>query len=552
VGTALYYHPEAFDVSGTKVMGRNSAGASFLQGFAAHSRPGELWTYVDNRAHAKTFAQAMRILGRNEAVHVVDRKNMHTLAQAGVLHYPAPNLGALALQRASFGHGSWSLSGITHTICSSAAMDSLTNLLVAPVQPWDALICTSAAVKDAVMRLLDAQAEYLRARVGATRIVLPRLPVIPLGINTDDFATTPEQRAAARTMLGVDNSTIVVLFLGRLSFHAKAHPLPQYLALEKAARATGRKVVLVECGWHASPAIADAFREAAQLACPSVRVVTINSAAHPEQRPASWAAADIFCSLSDNLQESFGITPLEGMAAGLPLIVTDWDGYRDTVRDGIDGFRVPTLMPGPGLGADFALRHGLEVDSYDMYCGNTSLLIAADVDATADAFIRLIDDAGLRARMGAAGRERVRAHYDWRTIIPRYEALWDELRELRKAQAPNLAPLAHPWPARLEPFHHFARYPTHTLTAKTRLQFADGIDADSARTRATELRQLKMVAFGKHLLPTDEELSIVFSAAEAGHVAANELVRDIPQKRRVAVFRALAWLVKMGILRICS
>ena len=30
------------------------------------------------------------------------------------------------------------------------------------------------------------------------------------------------------------------------------------------------------------------------------------------------------------------------MAAGVPLVVSDWNGYRDLVRNGIDGFRVPT------------------------------------------------------------------------------------------------------------------------------------------------------------------------------------------------------------------
>lgn len=551
MSAAIYFQPEAFDASGRKVMGRNAAGASFLQGFAAHSRAGELWTLVDRETYATSFAQRMREYGRTDAIKVVDRRNLDALQQPGVVYYPAPGLGPLALQRAAFGHGAWSLCGITHTICSAGAMDALTNLLVAPVQPWDALICTSTAARDAVARLLDAQSAYLRERFGATRILQPQMPVIPLGINTADFATTPEQRSAARTMLGVDDATIVVLFLGRLSFHAKAHPLPQYLALEKAARATGRKLVLVECGWHASPQIAEAFREAAQLACPSVRVVVLDSAAQPQHRPTAWAAADIFSSLSDNLQESFGITPLEGMAAGLPLVVSDWNGYRDTVREGIDGFRVPTLMPQAGLGADFALRHALGIDSYDTYCGNTSLLIAADVDATAAAFTRLITDPALRARMGAAGRAHVRANYDWSVIVPRYEALWDELRAQRIAQARKSPALAHPWPARLEPFHHFAGYPAHTLTAKTRLQLADGLDAGTALAQAVALRQLKVVELGKRFLPTDEELRILFAAAATGPASARELVRQIPDERRIAVFRSLAWLVKVGVLRLC-
>ena len=40
-------------------------------------------------------------------------------------------------------------------------------------------------------------------------------------------------------------------------------------------------------------------------------------------------------SLADNIQETFGLTPVEAMAAGLPCVMSDWDGYRDTVRDGV-------------------------------------------------------------------------------------------------------------------------------------------------------------------------------------------------------------------------
>ena len=88
--------------------------------------------------------------------------------------------------------------GITHTTSSAGAMDALAGLITAPVQPWDALICTSTAVKDNVTRLLQAQVDYLQSRLGVTRVVLPLLPVIPLGIHTSDFAFSDAQKAAAR------------------------------------------------------------------------------------------------------------------------------------------------------------------------------------------------------------------------------------------------------------------------------------------------------------------------------------------------------------------
>jgi len=145
------------------------------------------------------------------------------------------------------------------------------------VQPWDALICTSAAVKDNVQRVLQAQAEHLARRLGAARLVLPQLPVIPLGIHSNDFVFSSAQRAEARSQL-VLGDALVVLYLGRLSFHAKAHPLAMYQALERARSKlpAGQELVLLECGWHANEAIRQAFAEAAAVACPSVRVVTLD------------------------------------------------------------------------------------------------------------------------------------------------------------------------------------------------------------------------------------------------------------------------------------
>jgi glycosyltransferase involved in cell wall biosynthesis len=60
------------------------------------------------------------------------------------------------------------------------------------------------------------------------------------------------------------------------------------------------------------------------------------------------------CSLSDNTQETLGIALIEAMAAGLPIVVSDWDRYKDTGRDGVNGFHIPALTTGPGLGTDLA------------------------------------------------------------------------------------------------------------------------------------------------------------------------------------------------------
>ena len=545
--TALYYHPEAYSTSGPKLMGRHAAGESFLRGFLTHSQADAFWVQVQNAAHARHFADTAKAFNRAEPIKAVDKGSLGALTQAGAVFYPGPGIGEFAWQRAGFGHGAWSLCGITHTTSSAGAMDALADLITAPVQPWDAVICTSTAVKDNVTRLLQAQVDYLKDRLGISRLVLPQLPVIPLGIHTQDFAFSADQVAAARARLGVSDEGLVVLFMGRLSFHAKAHPLAMYQALEMAAQATGRQVTLVECGWHANEFIAKAYADASRRACPSVRVITLDGR-KPEDRQAAWAGADVFCSLSDNIQETFGIVPIEAMAAGLPVVVSDWDGYRDTVRDGIDGFRIPTLMPGAGMGGDLARRHALEIDTYDMYCGHTCSLVAVDVQATAAAFTRLFNSSDLRRQMAQAGQARAREVYDWKPIIGQYEALWSHLHDLRGSQAKDIPALPHPWPARLDPFHAFGAYPTQSLTPQTMLMLVPA-DAEAALRQARAWRELAMVDFAKAILPDDAEIGAVLQKAATGPQPAADLVASITPNRRPVVFRALAWLVKLGILR---
>jgi glycosyltransferase involved in cell wall biosynthesis len=428
-------------------------------------------------------------------------------------------------------------------------MDALAALITAPVQPWDALICTSNAVKDNVSRVLQAQVNYLKDRLSIGKIVLPQLPVIPLGIHTADFVFSSEQKTAARAALDVSADTLVVLFMGRLSFHAKAHPLALYQALEIAVQKTGKKVVLLECGWHANEFISKAYAQAASLACPSVRVVTLDGR-KPEDRQTAWASTDVFCSLSDNIQETFGIAPIEAMAAGIPVVVSDWDGYKDTVRDGIDGFRIPTLMPQAGLGGDLALRHALGLDTYDMYCGHACSLVAVDVQATAQAFERLFNSPQLRRQMGEAGRERAVGVYDWKTVIGQYEALWAQLSDIRATQGKDTKPLAHPWPGRMDPFHAFASYPSQALTPQTVLALVDA-NVELALQRTLQYRQLAMIDFAKLILPSEEEIKAVLSAG-TNQQSAEQWVQGVPTDRRPYVLRLLAWLLKLGVLKVVS
>ena len=101
-------------------------------------------------------------------------------------------------------------------------------------------------------------------------------------------------------------------------------------------------------------------------------------------------ASDVFALVSSN--EGLACSLLEAMAAGLPSVVSDIPANVQLVEAEVHG------------------RHAL----------------SGSPDSTAAALHRLLLDAPLRARMGAAARQRVLAGYSIDKVMDRYEALFSE------------------------------------------------------------------------------------------------------------------------------
>jgi glycosyltransferase involved in cell wall biosynthesis len=546
---AILYRPEGYATDGPRLMGRQAAGEGLLKGFVRHADVERLYCYAPRRDQAEHFVQAAKAAGNTRPVTWLNEADATSPRAAGTLYLPDPSLSQHAWRRRRFDQRAYSIVGVTHTTASAGAMDWISGLHLSPVQEWDALICTSTVVRETVDFVLNAQAEFLASRLGAREFPRPQLPVIPLGIDTDAFAPAPQKRAAARAALGIGADDLVVLFVGRLSFHAKAHPLPMYLGLERVARANpGRRIRLLQAGWFANEFIENAFKSGAESFCPSVACGFVDGR-NPEARMQAWAAADVFTSLSDNIQETYGLAPVEGMAAGLPCVVTDWNGYRDTVRDGVDGFRVPTLMPPPGWAEDLADRHANQIDNYDHYCGFTSQFVAVDPEACAAAYARLLGDPGLRRQMGAAARQRAVELFDWKVVIGRYQALWAELAERRKAAASESSPRPAQGPAvptRADPYQAFASYATGTLAPQDLVELAPGASAAAFDT----MTESPLLSFAKPVNAPVAELHRLLGLLQGGGRSVAELVREWPEPSRLVVARSLLWLAKMGLVRI--
>jgi starch synthase len=549
---AFYFAGHNYRTAGDMVVGRQSASGGFLKGFIRHGGTDTLYCYSNEATGHHEFAEFAKEAGATQPLRGFLPPSMDRIAEVGTLFRPGPGLGPLAWNRRHFDVRGFSLVGITHTVSDAAALDAIGDILVAPVESWDALVCTSKSVQTVVRGVLDEWAGYLEARFGQTPL-LPRLPIIPLGVDAEALAargSNAAARADLRRRMNIADGDVAILYAGRLDHVEKANPVPMLLAAETAARTTKKKLHLLQAGQASTPEMAAAFKQAATALAPSINHHFIDGA-RTDLYDSAWAAADIFISLSDNIQESFGLTPIEAMAAGLPCVVSDWNGYRESVIDGDQGFTVPTAMPPAGAGQELGYIYGSGFASYSVFTGAASQSTAVDPAAVAAALGRLIEDGVLRQRMGAAGGKRAAKVYDWRHVVAGHQALWTELAELR-ADAPECAPRpkgtqAHP--LRPDPFAAFRRHPTLAIGGGTMLSAAGAIDSEGLKVL---IRSELATPLATLLLDVTDTAALLTRLAKDGPLTAEALGRDVPDDKRVPFHLTLGWLAKMGFVQVAA
>ena len=493
----------------------------------------------------------------SEAIEFVSASLHSTEApgQAGVLLRGQPYLSELAWTRCQAGRQrDYSLVGLIHTLAPPAVRESIGAVSLAPVEPWDALICTSPAVQRAMEQLLDRHEQYLRDRLGAKRALRPHLPLIPLAVDVEAIQAAASNQALGRSLrarLGLSADALIVLWVGRLSFFEKAFPQPMFLALNQAAQALEQPVHFLMAGWFpGGDKDKRLYEQAAAAYAPNVQLHLLdgNDSAVVD---ACWSAADVFLSLVDNIQETFGLTPVEAMAAGLPIVASDWDGYAYTIRHEQDGFLVPTLAgAAPGLDAWLATLHGLGMETYQTYVGAVAQHTAVDVPKAADALTRLLASVDLRRAMGESARKRAHSTFSWPVVVEQYNALFDHLAALRRDRATagsGLKAISHP--VRGLPFRDFHGFATEVLSAQHQLVLAPGVDLQAAATRlSTVVLDRQFPGLRAKPEETGQLLKLVL---QQPMLSLGALQAQFPPERSEHIALTVVWLVKLGVLA-CS
>ncbi|WP_420862179.1 glycosyltransferase family 4 protein [Algirhabdus cladophorae] len=105
--------------------------------------------------------------------------------------------------------------------------------------------------------------------------------------------------------------------------------------------------------------------------------------------------------------EGLPVVLMEALAAATPVVCTQVAGVGELVEDGVSGYLVP----------------------------------ASDVDSLTDRLIKIASDAGMRAKMGAAGREKVKEAFDVRLEAARIATLFVDTDHATHRPPPYEKPL---------------------------------------------------------------------------------------------------------------
>jgi phosphatidylinositol alpha-mannosyltransferase len=196
----------------------------------------------------------------------------------------------------------------------------------------------------------------------------------------------------------LDDGTLNILYVGRAEKRKGLPYLLRAFAMVNARDGNTRLVVVGpdSRGWRR-------YRESIERA--GRRNVVFASGVTDADLPRYHRSAHLFCSPATG-HESQGYVLLEAMAAGLPVVASNIEGYASVLTHGVEGVLVPPR----------------------------------DSLALADALTRLARDGDARAALGAAGRRRVE-DFSWPRIARRVLSYYERLRYERTQQPRRPLPI---------------------------------------------------------------------------------------------------------------
>ncbi len=218
-----------------------------------------------------------------------------------------------------------------------------------------------------------------------------KITLVPCGVNPAEFF--PVNRVLARMELKVPQDEVLLLQLGRMVPRKGVDTVIEALAKLKYP---GRKVTLLVVGGEAETPGTGMNAEIRRLkelaAALGVQAsITFTGRKGRDELKLYYSAADIF--ITTPWYEPFGITPLESMACGTPVIGSAVGGIKYSVLDGKTGALVPPRDPA----------------------------------ALAEKIYELLADPAQLKKMSAAAVKRIHSAFTWRHVAEKMAAVYEEV-----------------------------------------------------------------------------------------------------------------------------
>jgi len=221
-----------------------------------------------------------------------------------------------------------------------------------------------------------------------------KIALIPSAVNTSIFH--PMARAEARQKIGLEAGKKVIVYVGRLLPRKDIRNIVRALAvyIRQSEHSQEAPILMVVGGESenpdpiATPEIDELQKLARELGVS--KHVCFAGKRQPELLRYYYSAADVV--VTTPWYEPFGLTPLEAMACGRPVIGSAVGGITFTIKNGETGLLVPPRDP----------------------------------EALAASLQRLLGQPELCRRMGVAARKRVEREFSWPIVAMRTGALYDK------------------------------------------------------------------------------------------------------------------------------
>ncbi|MHC4687625.1 MAG: glycosyltransferase family 4 protein [Planctomycetota bacterium] len=406
--------------AGLERVGLNMANNFFFRALMRHGTFDEYHFFLANSAHRNLFMEKhgpfLEEVGVTSKIRLLDRLDLMSLLRQvdyTVFHQSdhISLFNSLCCVRNSLG-ARVPVTSFIHSVSYQRHMGKYLEMATCGSSENDAIICSSNCGKQVLSNcfsLLQSNLQIPTPKV--------QLRVIPLGI---DQGVGRVEKSASRQGLKLNDNEIIALCFGRFSDFDKMDLFPLLQAFIR-ANPNGKPWRLILAGALHEPT----YLEMARLWTKALKLsdnVTFIVDPSDDAKSSLYGAADFFISIADNVQETFGLTLLEAMDAGLPLLVSDFDGYRELCSDEV-GIRVPTRW---GRVDQFQEIQAVmdERTAHRLVAQSLSV----DVPSLAKGMETLFSNQQSRQKMSTASRTRFEEHFDHKRLIGALESLWDELK----------------------------------------------------------------------------------------------------------------------------